>query len=85
MGSSNFDFESFSPDSSLGISEGKALGVGGIWVRGRGVLKGLLVGLRGKWLIWGFGQRGNRGTGRKVGTGIGFGFELFSPDSYLGI
>ena len=49
------------------------------------VLKGLLVGRRGKGLIWGFGQRGNRGTGRKVGTGIGFGFELFSPDSYLGI
>lgn len=27
-GSHNFDFELFSPDSSLGISEGKALGVG---------------------------------------------------------
>ena len=50
VGSSNFDFdfELFSPESSLGILEGKALGVGGIGVRGRGVLKGLLVGLRGK-------------------------------------
>ena len=28
MGSHNFDFELFSPESSLGISEGKALGVG---------------------------------------------------------
>lgn len=27
-GSHNFDFEQFSPESSLGISEGKALGVG---------------------------------------------------------
>ena len=36
------------------------------------------MGCRGKGLILGRG-------GRKVGTGIGFGFELFSPDSYLGI
>lgn len=28
MVSHNFDFELFSPDSSLGISEGKALGAG---------------------------------------------------------
>lgn len=55
VGSSNFDFELFSPESSLGILEGKALGVGRIGVRGRGVLKGLLVGRRGKGLIWGFG------------------------------
>ena len=25
------------------------------------------MGRMGKGLIWGFGQRGNRGTGRKVG------------------
>ena len=57
---------------------GKGFSGRGIGLRGRGVLKGLLVGRRGKGLILGRG-------GRKVGTGIGFGFELFSPDSYLGI
>lgn len=51
----DFDFERFSPESSLGILEGKAFRVGEIGVRGRGVLKGLLVGRRGKGLIWGFG------------------------------
>lgn len=43
-GSHNFDFELFSPESSLRISEGKALVVGEIGLRGRVVLKGLLVG-----------------------------------------
>lgn len=51
MGSFNFDFELFSPDSYLGIFRdfrGKGFRGRAIGVRGRGVLKGLLVGRRGE-------------------------------------
>lgn len=53
----------------------------GIGVKGRGVLKGLLVGRRGKGLIWGVWVEG---VGRWE-TGMGFDFESFSLESYLGI
>lgn len=42
------------------------------------------MGRRGKGLIWGF-DRGADGTGRDAGSDIGFDFELFSLESYLGI
>jgi hypothetical protein len=68
----------FSPESSLGILEGRALGVGGIGVRGRGVLKGLLVGLVARREEGKDVPETNVGNiGGRLGESLEFGFERF--------